>query len=64
MDPEKDEWGDNRLWKLMFDKQEEVEASRAFIVFMRTVRQLLRDDKRVKYYNKFTISGCGRADQN
>lgn len=64
MDPEKDEWGDNRYVEVDFDKQEEVEASRGIYRFYEDGKAIARDDKRVKYYNKFTIPGCGRADQN
>ena len=56
MDPEKDEWGDNRYVEVDFDKQEEVEASRGIYRFYEDGKAIARDDKRVKYYNKFTIS--------
>lgn len=56
MDPEKDEWGDNRYVEVDFDKQEEVEAYRGIYRFYEDGKAIARDDKRVKYYNKFTIS--------
>lgn len=41
MDPEKDEWGIIDMWKLISINKKKWRHPEAFIVFMRTVRQLL-----------------------
>ncbi|CAG9903163.1 FIG00898139: hypothetical protein [Bacteroides ovatus] len=53
-------WPENRwgseFMEVDFDKQEAVEASRGIYHFYEGDKAIARDDKRVKYYSKFTIS--------
>lgn len=50
-----DGWG-SELMEVDFDKQEVVGASRGIYRFYEDDKAVTRDDKRVKYYSKFTIS--------
>ena len=51
------------MWKLISINKKKWRHPEAFIVFYEDGKAIARDDKRVKYYNKFTISRLREADQ-